>query len=303
MLHYGIKQEEIDGRLWIGSGNDLPITLAEEGKNGRVICEPQLEAIVWTIRELGFDALFIDPFASTHSVSENDNASIQKAATAWKMIAYRCNIAISLAHHTRKPIGNGTATTANDFRGADALVAKARDVRALNSMSKEEANQYGINANESMSYIWIGPGGKSNMSPKTNEKTFYKIISCGLGNGQSLNEPEDRVGVVTQWHPPKIDIRPDPEQLEALKTIMEKRTLWRAAPQSKGEDSIRYAVAEAFGWDMETNRFRINSQIKALTNNKTIERYECHCSRSRKLVPAYRFVTMNVDKGGPDTEE
>ena len=72
-LHYGIKPEEIEGRLFINSGRVDEIVIARQGRNGAVVAEPVVEALHATITQMKIDVVMIDPFISSHRVSENDN--------------------------------------------------------------------------------------------------------------------------------------------------------------------------------------------------------------------------------------
>ncbi len=242
-LHYNLKADDFGDRLFIDTGHALPLVLAEQGRDGVRVSVPMIDRLVDALRARSVDVMLIDPFVSTHSVNENDNSAIQRAASAWKEVAHRANVAIGLAHHTRKLAGR--EATAEDSRGGDALVSKARDARALNPMSTEDAGRLGIKAEERGSFFSTGVGGKSNMSPKGSRKTWFQLVSVSLGNGD-LTHPADQVAVVAPWHPPVASDAINPTVVLRLARIMAGRQ-WRAPPQaSKREDWIGRAVAEAF---------------------------------------------------------
>lgn len=165
--HYRISPSAVGDRLFIDNGHDLPLVLAEQSKDGTRILTPVVDRLVDALKARQIDVMLVDPFVSTHHVHENDNSAIQQAASAWKDVAQRAEVAIGLAHHTRKP--NGNAITAEDSRGGDALVSKVRDARALNPMSEVDAKRLGIPSGERNSYFSTGTGGKSNMAPKSDD--------------------------------------------------------------------------------------------------------------------------------------
>lgn len=250
--HYGLPPHAFGDRLFIDNGHSLPLVLAEQSKDGTRILTPVVDRLVDALKARKIDVMLVDPFVSTHSVHENDNSAIQQAASAWKAVAQQAGVAIGLAHHTRKP--NGREITAEDSRGGDALVSKVRDARALNPMGETDATKLGIPTHERHGYFSTGTGGKSNMAPKGDRKTWFQLVSVGLGNG-ALNAPEDRVAVVTKWEPAKPVENIDPVAVARLADIVgeaEWRADWRAR---KHEMWIGRAVAEAFeigfgdGWE------------------------------------------------------
>ena len=146
-LHYGISQADLEGRLFVDSGRDTPIVIAREERAGLVIAEPVVAAVIAAIKENGIDVFTVDPFVSSHEVSENDNAKINAVARQWAAIADECNCAIELVHHVRKT--GGAEITVEDARGASALHDAARSMRALNRMSDDEAKKAGMTTRSS----------------------------------------------------------------------------------------------------------------------------------------------------------
>jgi hypothetical protein len=143
--HFNITSTEIGGRLYVNSGRDTPIIVAARLRDQTIITIPVIEALTREIREKGIDCAIIDPFISTHDVSENDNGAIDQVASAYADVADETNIALELAHHTRKlPPGGDGDRTVDDGRGASALVNKARSARVLNVMSKTDAGNAGV---------------------------------------------------------------------------------------------------------------------------------------------------------------
>jgi hypothetical protein len=54
-------------------------------------------------------------------------------------IAEETNSALEFAHHVRKAANGQTETTADDARGATAIINAVRSARVLNRMTKEQA--------------------------------------------------------------------------------------------------------------------------------------------------------------------
>lgn len=253
LRHYGIGPADIKGRLFVDSGRTTPIVIATEARDGTKINAPVVEAVKATIRENAIDVFIVDPFVSSHRVSENDNNAIEAVAWQWAMIADECNCAIELVHHTRKT--GGAEATAEDARGASALGGKARSVRVVNGMTKEEGGKAGI-TNHRL-YFRVDDG-KANMSPPSEGATWYRLQGVGLGNG-TADGPEDDVGVVVAWSwPDPFDGLPDDALARALAAIDSGK--WRADMQAKAWAGI--PIAKALGLDRDNNRHR--EQVKGL---------------------------------------
>ena len=142
MVYYNITSDDLGGRLSVDSGRAQPIVIADQTRDGTAIAEPVINAVKAAIRDNHIDVFSVDPFVSSHKVSENDNGRIETVAKVWVQIAEEANCAVELVHHTRKT--GGLDVTVEDARGASALVFAARAARTLNAMSAAEAKKIGI---------------------------------------------------------------------------------------------------------------------------------------------------------------
>jgi len=125
VLHYGIEPAELDGRLFYDSGRDQEIVIARQTRDGAAVAEPVANAIEETLIDNKIDVLAIDPFISSHRVTENDNNAIDTVAKRWTAIADEAQCAIELVHHVRKT--GGAEATVEDARGATALMEGTRE--------------------------------------------------------------------------------------------------------------------------------------------------------------------------------
>ncbi len=142
MQHHNVSPDEIVGRLYVDTGRERPLTTAIQTREGVQIIKQELDALADEINARGIDVLVIDPFVSSHQVSENDNGAIDLVVKEWVRLADQCNCAIELVHHTRKT--NGEEATTESGRGASALLAAARSGRVLNKMSNEHKEKAGV---------------------------------------------------------------------------------------------------------------------------------------------------------------
>jgi AAA domain len=153
------------------------------------------------IRADRIDVMTIDPFVSSHSVSENNNTYIDRIAKIWCEIADKGKCAVEWIHHVRKPAYGSQEFTVDDGRGASALLAASRAAEVLNPMSKDEAAGFGISEAERRAYFRCD-NGKSSMAPPPRKASWFKFESVDLENGNDVRE-SDSVGVVTAWIPPE----------------------------------------------------------------------------------------------------
>ena len=241
-LHYGIKPENIAGRLFINSGRVDEIVIAQQGRNGAVITVPVVEALEMTIIQNQIDVVMIDPFIASHRVSENDNNSIEMVAKVWTQLADATNTSIDLAHHIRK-LGGNEATIA-DARGAGASIDAARSSEVLNVMTKEEAEKAGVMSPRG--YFRINDG-KMNLAPASDKSDWYFLESVDLGNGLQRKkqiEQGDLVGVVTCWSwPNPLDGIKHADFEKVAKAIFEGK--WRENVQAKFW--VGYPIGKALG--------------------------------------------------------
>ena len=188
--HFGITREDIAGRLFVNSGRDRDLVVATETREGVRLIEPEIDALVHQIRTNQIDAVIVDPFVSSHDVTENDNRAIDKVVKgAWLRVATQTDCAIDLVHHTGKM--RGGEVTSDSSRGASSLVSAARDARALNPMQPDEAKFFGIETHRGHFRVYSD---KANLAPPAERSDWYKTESVELANG-------DWVGVVTKWKP------------------------------------------------------------------------------------------------------
>jgi len=215
-LRHGVQEEEIDGRLFVDSGRDTRLVIMREVRKEIIVAAPVVEGIVSEINEKEIDVLIVDPFVTTHEVTENDNGAIARVAYQWSDIADRTGCAILLVHHARKT--NGGEVTAEDSRGGIALVGAARIVRVLNPMTTAEAEEFGVSPDDRLSHVRLGDG-KANLSRRSERGNWFRLVSVPLGNGSGNMDFGDEVAVATEWRPPSRSARAtlSAEQIAAVK--------------------------------------------------------------------------------------
>lgn len=287
-LHYKLKPEDIEGRLFLDTGREQELVVArEDRKTGVRIVEPIVEAIADQIQTNSIDVMVVDPFVSTHQVNENDNSAIDKVAKLWAQIADYTNCAIDVVHHLRKV--SDREATVEDARGAVALIGAARSVRVLNRMSEEQATAAGVPVAERYSYFNVHQG-KANLTQYSSAMDWRKLESVALGNGRGLSKPQDHAGVVTSWRWPSSEDLTNgltPDQLERIKTLLDNGT-YKHAPQ--GRPWAGEAVAAAIDADLDdkASKKRVAAILKALIAEDVLAVVRERDTSSRQLVALVR---------------
>ncbi|HEY9091901.1 AAA family ATPase [Parasphingorhabdus sp.] len=276
-IAHSISPEGCADRLYVDSGIDQRLCMAIEGPEGFMIVEPVFDALLEELKARKIDVLIIDPFVSSHQISENDNGKIDAIAKSWKRLAQAAGCAVVLAHHSRK--SNGQETTVEDSRGASSLGDAARVSLVLNRLNKTEAQAFGVTDDSERSVIFRVNHGKSSRSPPENA-SWFQMQSTNLGNSRP-DKPADEVGVVMLWKPPDLLDGVTNGHLKQVQRLVDKGD-YRESQQSP--DWIGNAVAEVLGWDMEApnQKAKIRSILKIWIENRKFK-VEKRQDKTRKM--------------------
>lgn len=190
--HHAISPYAITNRLFVNSGPDGDgLCTAVEDRTGFRLLKPIYDAMIAELAARSIDVLIVDPFVSSHQVSENDNGAIDAVVKEWARVAKASGCAILLVHHSKKL--SGERVSAESSRGATSLTNAARSVLVLNRMTPDEGRMWGIDADDCSRYFSVNDD-KHNRAPAEHAAWFH-LAAQDLGNG-------DSVGVVTKWTPP-----------------------------------------------------------------------------------------------------
>lgn len=199
---WNIDHSELGDRLYINGADSVGASglklAAEDSFGGFKLQRPVSEALIEELKRLEIDYLDIDPFVSSHAVDENSNQAIDAVAKEWLRIAHEANCAIGLAHHLRK--STASEFTAQDARGAGAMINAARSVLVLQRMARETAEEFRIPECDRKRYFSVYDD-KNNKAPPAAKAEWYEFVSVGLGNGDDSG-PEDSIGALERWQAP-----------------------------------------------------------------------------------------------------
>jgi hypothetical protein len=277
---FHIKPEDVACRLYVDSGRDQRCVIATETDYGARIAQPVYEQIKQQLTEREIDVLIVDPFVSSHEVSENDNRAIDAVAKAWGRLADECNCSINLVHHVRK--GNGQEANADSARGAKALVDAARSVQVFNRMNPDEAAMAGV-AEDQRGFYFRVQNDKANLAPP-DKAAWYRMNNVSLDNG-------DQVGVACPWEWPELFEGISTRHLIAAQKAIANGQ-WRL--DSRSPEWAGIPISTVLDLDPEQHRKRIAKVLKEWIDNgafKVVERLD------------YKGMPRNFVEVGNDAHE
>ena len=191
-LSYDLTDADFGGRLYLDSGRAQRIRVAsDDRRHGIMINRTLLDSMAATLQDNRIDALILDPFVSTHAVPENDNGAIDQVAKELAAIAETANCAVEVVHHVRKT--NGAELTADDARGAVALIGAARSVRVLNPDEPGRSGEGRHRRSTSAGLYFRVDNGKANLAPPADNASWRQLVSVGLGQPARSLSPRTRL--------------------------------------------------------------------------------------------------------------
>lgn len=180
MKFYGIKPEDVRGKLFVDAGREFSLTFAVQTREGVTANKKLVEYLIRRIPELEIGAVFIDPFVGAHMINENDNMAVNAVFAEIRKVADLTNCAFGLVHHIRK--GNGEDATIDSVRGAGSLISAARAARIVNKVTAEAASSLGIDAKTAAGLFRVDDG-KANLAPPAVNAVFRRMEGIQIANG------------------------------------------------------------------------------------------------------------------------
>ena len=176
-LHYKLTPHDIEGHLFVDSGRDQKLVIAETTRDGAKIVRPIVDSLIEQIKIRNIDVLIIDPFVSSHRVVENSNDDMDLVVKQWSAIAEFGNCAVELVHHSKK---GELEKTVESSRGAIAITDACRSVQVLNRMTKDEAKKAGVRNHRLYFRVYAD---KANLAPPVETSHWFELQNVSLANG------------------------------------------------------------------------------------------------------------------------
>jgi hypothetical protein len=197
MLQHRVSPEDVKGWLFYCTPKGLKL-LQNDPRGGRIIGQLHSE-LKAAIAELKIDIVAIDPFVKAHGVEENDNGAIDQVCIMLADLADEFDCAVDLVSHARK--GQATPGDAERERGASSKKDAGRLMRTVTSMTTEEAETFGVTEQDRRALVRVDDA-KVNLTPRSADATWFKLVSISLGNATQEYPHGDHVQTVERWKPP-----------------------------------------------------------------------------------------------------
>lgn len=283
MILHGVKPSEIKDRLFVMSGRDQQLVIAERTKEGGLIATPNVERLLRELRERDITAVICDPFVKSHRLEENRNEQVDFAATLWTKIAHESGCATLLLHHFRK---GGTSGEADAFRGASALIDAARSAISLAPMSEKERDAFNLD-NEMARRLVRLDNAKANLAVKPDRAEWFELASVTLPNG-------DSVQAVRKWDPPALFKNISAELANKILDVIAGGAapgiLWspikRAGDRWAGQAVMNYAAREGQEITEEVAKRILDQWIKS----GVLEEVEFQNKETRSKAKGFRVI-------------
>lgn len=159
------------------------------------------ERIIALIRRLDSDVVMLDPYVKLANGNENDNRAADFLARILVRIAIKADVAVLVAHHTRK--GPADAGNIDAARGARAIIDAARLALTLRPMSSDEAKNLNVAEDERRRLVRLDDG-KTNLAPASHTARWYRLASVGIGNANEAYPSGDHIQAIERWGPPNF---------------------------------------------------------------------------------------------------
>jgi hypothetical protein len=218
LIRHRVSNEEVSSRYFLNSMDDRVVRMAARGPDGFTVVHPDEDALVEQIKANSIGLLVIDPFAESHTLEENSNPDMIKAAAAWRRVARLTGAAIMLVHHVRKGAGEGGIDAA---RGAKGLTDSARVGLLMQAMTEDEADKLNLPKKDRHQFIRVDDG-KVNLSPRLDEARWYQLSQVDLKNATEQYPHGDKVAALVPWEPPKLFSTTTPDQINEVLDIIDR---------------------------------------------------------------------------------
>jgi hypothetical protein len=282
-IAYNVDYDDIAPRLFLDSGRDRPLVIAQKLRDGSVVAWPQVPALIAEIKRRDVRLLIVDPFVRSHRVEENHNDEVDFVAALWANVADQADCAILLVHHFRK---GGVSGDASAFRGASALIDASRAAVTLTTMSAEEAQRLNVDEKDRWQYIRVDSA-KLNLAPQPENAVWLHLLGINLDNGADGKEP-DNVQTVERWQPKTVWEDTTTlglnEALDLIAAGPEPGILFNATRRGGSSRWAGQVLIQSLG----LTESQAAQMIKDWLKNETLEEVEYHHPTHRRLVPGVR---------------
>jgi hypothetical protein len=295
LLHYSITDEALGGRLFVTSGREMPILVAEALSDGGKVFVPREDGALLQAELIAkkIDIFIADPFITIHRVNENDNGLIDSVMALIRNIAHQAQCAFEVAHHLRKL--NGGDVGIDDIRGAGSIVGACRSVRLMAAMTQEEAQRYGIEEKDRKAFSWL-VNGKANMLPPSHAREWVHTLGVPLDNAAAPYE-QDNIGVLERWIPPESFLDLTPQEFHLIRRAIQEGRKEELRYDNRAKDWAGKLIANVLGKDITEKSVRAEmlGLIERWKKAGKLKVEDFHSARHGRSIAVIKWSESNIE--------
>jgi hypothetical protein len=118
--------------------------------------------------------IVVDTLRRSHDGDENNNGQMSKVLRSFEKLARDIGCAVLLIHHESKSASGNAEAGAGALRGASAIVDNARWVMRMQTMTRADGEERGLNDDERKQWVRV-TNEKSNYGPIQPEKWLIRV--------------------------------------------------------------------------------------------------------------------------------
>lgn len=182
--HFALDRKKVaEGVMFRSGAENALCVVGRKDQRSNLERTEALGDLIAYVKRRKFVAVIVDPLVDFHQADENKNTEMAVVMQAWRTLAAATGAAVLIVHHTAKP-GNADMTgNANAGRGATAVVNAARAAATLFTMTKEDADKYGISPDRRVDYKRLDDA-KANLTRVSAQAEWFENVSVDLLNGE-----------------------------------------------------------------------------------------------------------------------
>jgi hypothetical protein len=182
--HFNLNRDKVaDGVMFRSGAENALCVVGRKDQRSNLERTEALADLIAYVKRRKFVAVIVDPLVDFHQADENKNTEMAVVMQAWRALAAATGAAVLIVHHTAKPGAVDQSGNANAGRGASAVVNAARAAATLFTMTKDDAEKYGISPDKRVDYKRLDDA-KANLTRVSAQAEWYQNVSVDLLNGE-----------------------------------------------------------------------------------------------------------------------
>jgi hypothetical protein len=280
MKHYGLKKDDVYGKLFIDGEDDIKIVMAAEGRDGLVTNDALATYFQEKIISENITTVIVDPFVSVSLKSTK--TAIPAFKSSWPCSGLSLATPIALSRSCITPEREmGRMRHVDSIRGAGSLIGAARTARIINKISVEDAMQLGFPEDQATGMFRVDDA-KQNLAAATDKSLYRRIIGVQIANGEwigvciSMKKPDHFDSITTK----------DAMRVQRVVGKQAESDPYRENVQSK--QWVGVAIAQELGLDIDEQavKTRVKAIVRTWVKTDVLRIDKVQDGRTGREVPA-----------------